>query len=172
MSAGRDWGRSLYQIQVTVGRRKNRCNRYERCLLVETEGDHCIKYKWPLDGVKIAVSNTSDVGESRMSVVTVAESFLLFTVTCQIKVVWSRQLSSSISSSNLNSLLVFDTATSQDKTPLVFDTASISRYCFTTLPLSNIDPWLHAHVVTSLSKNSMDFPCAEISVVLLYLGLT
>ena len=31
-----------------------------------------------------------------------------------------------ISSSKLNLLLVFDTATSQDKTPLVFDTASVS----------------------------------------------
>ena len=116
-------------LPFALGRRKDRCIKYKRCLVVsavlvlaEPEGGHCInlKYKWVLDGVKIAVSNTNDVTVllSDMSVVTV-QSFLLlfkFAVTCQTKVVVQAIIASSYFNLKLNIrlLLVFDTATSPD----------------------------------------------------------
>ena len=92
---------SLPSVLVLAEPEGNHRIKYKRYLVVadvrvlaEPEGDHCIKYEWQLDGVKIVVSNTNDIdvlGEMmlvQVQVVTVAESFIRSTVTCQTKVVW------------------------------------------------------------------------------------
>ena len=64
-------GRSLYrlEIQVKVGRRKNRRIKYKLCLVVaailvlaEPEGDHCIKYKWYLVVAAVIVLGEPEEG--------------------------------------------------------------------------------------------------------------
>ena len=79
-----------------------------------------------------------------------------------------------ISSSKLNLLLVFDTATSQDKTPLVFDTASISHvslqdlacistYHFSALSLSNFFSFLIYHSASPLATQFIKI--SELSLI-------
>ena len=84
----------------------NCCIKYKRYLVIavlaEPEEGRCIKYKWPLDRVKIAVSNTSDSD-------VLASGWEFLTV---YHVMPNKSCLVIISSSKLNPLLVFDTATS------------------------------------------------------------